>query len=98
REERVAALVAIARSVLVASNGCTERETRSVCSLPRLRGRVREGAHRYGLSSRSASACASFIAASADFAPVSAACRPSLSALVTRWLSWVESSATAYLS
>src|ERR1043166_774020 len=54
--------------------------------------------HRYGFSSRSASACASFIAASAGFAPVSAACRPSLSALVTRWLSWVESSATANLS
>src|ERR1041384_2089207 len=55
-------------------------------------------AYLYGLSSRSASACASFIAASAGFAPVSAACRPSLSALVTRWLSWVESSATANLS
>src|ERR1043166_7977640 len=54
--------------------------------------------HRYGLSSRSASACASFMAASAGFAPGSAACRPPLSALVTRWLSWVESSATANLS
>ena len=32
------------------------------------------------------------------FAPVSAACRPSLSAFVTRWFSCVESSATAYCS
>src|SRR3989449_451798 len=53
---------------------------------------------RYGLRIRSASACASFIAWAGVFAPVSAACRPSLSALVTRWFSWVESSATAYCS
>ena len=47
---------------------------------------------------RSASRCASFIACAGVLAPVSAAWRPSLSALVTRWLSCVESSATEYCS
>ena len=47
---------------------------------------------------RSASRWASFIACSGVFVPVSAAWSPSLSAFVTRWLSCVESSATAYWS
>ncbi len=38
--------------------------------------------------------CASCIACAGVLVPVSAACRPSFSALVTRWLSWVENSAT----
>ena len=54
--------------------------------------------YRYCFKIRSASACASFIACSAVLVPVNAACSPSLSALVTRWFSWVESSATANLS
>jgi hypothetical protein len=54
--------------------------------------------YRYGFRMRSASACESFIACSGVLVPVSAACRPSFSALVTRWFSCVESSATAYCS
>src|SRR5438034_1002706 len=61
-------------------------------------GEVAVHQRRYGLRIRSASACASFIACAGDLAPVSAACSPSLSALVTRWFSCVESSATAYCS
>src|ERR1051326_4014936 len=44
-------------------------------------------AYLYGLSNRSGSARASFLAASAAVAPGGAGSRPSLSALVTRWLS-----------
>src|ERR1043166_1444537 len=67
---------------------------------PRFRGdeRIQMHAYRYGFKMRSASACESFIACSGDLAPVSAAWRPSLSALVTRWFSCVESSATETLS
>src|SRR5438445_11476844 len=50
----------------------------------------------YDRKSRSDSRCASFSACSGVLVPVSAACNPSLSALVTRWLSCVESSAFAY--
>ena len=45
---------------------------------------------------RAASACESFIACSGVLAPVSAACSPSLRALVTLWFSCVDSSATEY--
>eukprot|EP01022_Parablepharisma_sp_SALTPOND_P021792 TRINITY_DN435_c5_g1_i1.p1 TRINITY_DN435_c5_g1~~TRINITY_DN435_c5_g1_i1.p1 ORF type:complete len:766 (+),score=253.47 TRINITY_DN435_c5_g1_i1:968-3265(+) len=45
---------------------------------------------------RSASRWASFRAASGVLVPDSAACRLSFRALVTRWLSWVDSSATPY--
>src|SRR4029077_21044353 len=57
-------------------------------------GSLTSGHLRYGRRMRSASRCASFIACSGFLVPVSAACSPWLSALVTRWLSWVESSAT----
>ena len=50
----------------------------------------------YGRSNRSASRCASAIACAGVLLPLSAACRPSLSALVTRSLSCVDSSGTAY--
>src|SRR4029077_20053791 len=56
------------------------------------------GVHLYERRIRCASACASFIACSGVLAPVSAAWMPSFSALVTRWLSCVESSATEYWS
>ena len=63
--------------------------------------RLGAGGMRHFLKSfriRVASRCASRIASAGDFDPVSAACRPLLSAVVTRWLSWVESSATEYCS
>src|SRR5262249_51240464 len=54
--------------------------------------------HLYERRMRAASACESFIACSGVLVPVSAAWMPSFNALVTRWLSCVESSATEYCS
>src|ERR1700674_297588 len=60
---------------------------------------TRERNHvRYGFRMRSASAWPSPSACAGGLFTASAACRPSLSALVTRWFSWVDNSATAYCS
>src|ERR1700688_2103160 len=60
---------------------------------------TRERNHvRYGFKMRSASAWPSPSACAGVLFTASAACSPSLSALVTRWFSWVDNSATAYCS